>query len=129
MKRLLLLALCSGSYCEAFAKDSDWKICKDDIVIYGENTKLVVNAYEHRNGNGRLADLTFIYGGHVLRGSLNTTDSTNGAIKLKGDNNSTFKGTAAIDYELGTLALIGKLILNNSSSELNGKLECETLMN
>lgn len=126
MKRLLLLALCSGSYCEAFAKDSDWKLCKDDIVIFGENSKLVVNVYEHRNGNGRAADMTFIYGGHVLRGSLNTSDTTNGAVKLKGDN-STFKGTAAIDYQAGTLSLAGKVTLNKVVSDLAATLDCETL--
>lgn len=126
MKTFLLLALCSGSYCEAFAKDSDWKICKGDVILYGENTKLVVNAYEHRNGNGRAADLTFIYGGNVLRGSLNTSDTTNGVVKLK-DGNSTFKGTAAIDYQTSTLSLAGKVTLNKAVSDLNTTLDCETL--
>lgn len=126
MKKFLLLALCSVSCFEANALDSDWKICKGDVVIYGASTKLVVNAYEHRNGNGRLADLTFIYGGHVLRGSLNTTDVTHGAIKLKGDH-STFKGTATIDYQTSIIHLTGKLALNNLVTELNGNLDCETL--
>ena len=126
MKRFLLLALCSVSCFEANALDSDWKLCKGDVVIFGASTKLVVNAYEHRNGNGRLADLTFIYGGHVLHGNLNTTESTSGAIKLKG-NNSSFKGNATIDYQTGIINLKGKLALNNLVTELNGNLDCETL--
>ncbi|MEA9355798.1 hypothetical protein SHI21_06285 [Bacteriovorax sp. PP10] len=128
MKRLLLLALCSGSYCEAFAKDSDWKLCKDDVVVSGENSKLVVNAYEHRTSNGRAADLTLIYGGNVLRGNLDTSESTSGVVKLKGDN-SLFKGTAAIDYQTGAISLVGKLTLNKVVSDLNAGLACETLSN
>lgn len=126
MKRLVLLALCLVSCFEANALDSDWKLCKGDVVLYGGSTKLVVNVYEHRNGNGRLADLTFIYGGHVLHGNLNTTESISGTIKLKGIN-STFKGTANIDYQTGAIHLIGKLALNNFVTELNGNLDCETL--
>lgn len=126
MKRLLLLALYSGSYCEAFAKDSDWKLCKGEVTLYSEPVKLVVNAYEHRNGEGRAADLTFIYGGHVLKGSLNTTEATSGTVKLR-DGSSSFKGTVAIDYPAGIINLSGKLTLNKEVSDLNAVLECETL--
>lgn len=128
MKKLLLLALCSVSSYEVLAKDSDWKICKGDVVLYGENVKLVVNAYEHRNGDKRAADLTFIYGGNVLRGSLDTSDTTSGNVKLKGDN-STYKGTTAIDYQASTLSLAGKVTLNKAVSDLNATLDCETLQN
>ncbi len=126
MKRLLLLALCSGSYCEAFAKDSDWKICKGETTLFSEPVKILVNAYEHRNGEGRAADLTFIYGGHVLKGSLNTSEATSGAVKLK-DGSSHFKGTAALDYPASTLILSGKLSLDKLVTDLNATLECETL--
>lgn len=108
MKSLLLLALCLGPYCEAFAKDSDWKICKGDSILYGERTKIIMNVYEHRNANGRTANMAFIYGGNILRGSLNTTDSTSGAIKLQ-DGKSLFKGAVVLDYPISTLSISGKV--------------------
>ena len=126
MKKLLLLALCSGSFCEAFAKDSDWKLCKGEVILHEMPVKVVVNAYEHRSANGRTADLTFIYGGHVLKGSLDTSDSTSGSVKLK-NGNSVFKGNVAIDYQVETMNLSGKLTLNNEVSDLNATLACETL--
>ena len=126
MKRLLLLALFSGTWDSAFAKDSDWKLCKGDVAIFGSNNNLVINSYEHRNGEGRSNDITLIFGGNFLTGSLNTTNSSNGAIKLKGLNSS-FKGSASIDYQTGFLNLVGKLTMNKSVSNLNASLECETL--
>lgn len=110
----------------AMALDSDWKLCKGDVIIFENDVNIVVNAYEHRTGKGRAADLTFIYGGHVLRGSYNTTDSTSGGVVLKGGN-SNFKGNVAIDYGRGIMSLQGKLTLNKSVSDLKATLDCETL--
>lgn len=126
MKKLLLIALCSGFISSAHALDSDWKLCKGDVILYDDMVNLVVNVYEHRKGNGRAADLTLIYGGHVLRGSYSTTESTTGNIKLKGDKSS-FKGTAAVDYGRGVLTLHGVLLLNNMTTALNANMACETL--
>lgn len=126
MKKLLLLALCSSFISTAHALDSDWKLCKGDVILYDDMVNLVVNVYEHRNGNGRAADLTVIYGGHVLRGSYSTTESTTGEVKLKGTKSS-FKGVAAVDYGRGILDLKGVILLNNSASALNANLQCETL--
>ncbi|MBC7428602.1 MAG: hypothetical protein H7336_08330 [Bacteriovorax sp.] len=126
MKKLLLLALCSGTWDTSFAKDSDWKICKGEVVMFGSNAKLVVNLYEHRYGEGRTNDINFIYGGNILKGSLDSSESTSGAVKLKGTNSS-FKGLVSVDYQKGILSLIGKVSINKSISDLNASLECETL--
>jgi hypothetical protein len=126
MKILLLLAVCSASITSVFAKDSDWKLCKGEVTLFDEPVRIVVSSYEHRAGNGRVADMTFIYGGNILQGSLNTSEVNSGTLKLKG-NNSSYKGTAAIDFEKSRLVLAGKLTLNRQVSELNALLECETL--
>lgn len=126
MKSLLLTIACLMVSVNAKALDSDWKLCKGDVIIYDRDVKIVVNAYEHRVNKGRAADLTFIYGGHVLRGSYNTSESTSGNVTLK-DANSSFKGNVAIDYGRGTMSLNGKLDLNKAVSDLKATLECETL--
>ena len=126
MKRLLLLALFSGSFCEAFAKDSDWKICRGEVTLFNENVKIIVSSYEHRVGIGRANDMTFIYGGNVLHGSLDTSEDVSGPVKLTG-NKSTFKGTAGVNYQTGILSLKGKLTLNKSSNVIDTDLTCETL--
>jgi len=126
MKKLLLIALCSSFISSAHALDSNWKRCEDDVVLYDDMVNLEVNIYEHRNGNGKTADLTLIYGGHVLRGSYSTTESTTGEVKLKGDKAS-FKGFATFYYGRGILDLKGVLLSNNVATALNANLECETL--
>lgn len=127
MKKFLLLSLCTIFNTNAFALDSDWKICKGEVILFDDSVNLVVNAYEHRNGKGRAADITFIYGGHVLRGAYNTSESTSGAITLKGNNNSIFNGKIAIDYGRGILNLTGNVTLNKAVSDVKAALECETL--
>ncbi|MBC7712462.1 MAG: hypothetical protein H7177_03940 [Rhizobacter sp.] len=126
MKKLLLLALFSGTWDQAFAKDSDWKLCKGEGIMYGANNKLVLNSYEHRNGEGRANDMTFIFGGNILKGSLDSSESSSGTVKLKGTNSS-FKGTASMDYQTGVLNLTGKFTLNKETTDLNASLKCETL--
>lgn len=126
MKKLLLIALCSSFISSAYALDSDWKLCKGDVILYDDMVNLVVNIYEHRSTNGRAADLTLIYGGHVLRGTYATTESTTGEVKLKGDNSS-FKGISAVDYGRGILNLNGVLLLSKKATALNAILQCETL--
>lgn len=127
MKKLLLIALCTVFNTNAFALDSDWKICKGEVILFDDSVNLVVNAYEHRLKKGRAADITFIYGGHVLRGSYSTSESLSGPITLKGNNNSVFNGNIAIDYGRGILNLTGNVVLNKQSSDVRATLECETL--
>jgi hypothetical protein len=126
VKRLLVMALFAGTYDSAFAKDSDWRICTGEVVLFDVPVNLVVSSYEHRNGEGRSADLTFIYGGHVLHGSLDTSYANEGALKLTGYKAS-FNGSAALDFQKNTLALNGKVNFAGSVSDLNASLACEAL--
>lgn len=126
MKTVFLFIISLLSLTDAFALDSDWKLCKGDVIVFDRDVKLVVNAFEHRNGNGRAADLTLIYGSNLLKGALNTSESTSGAVVLKGQNSS-FKGTVAIDYGRGVMSIAGKLALGKDESNFKANLECETL--
>lgn len=128
MKKALFLILCSGFLNTAFAKDSTWKICIGDVVLYEEEVKLVVNVFEHRAEDGRSTDLTLIYGGNVLGGNFDSTENDSGTTILKNDN-STFKGTATVDYSEDTLALDGVLTLFGEPTKLQDTLQCETLSN
>lgn len=129
MKNVFLAILCLGFMNSAFAKDSDWKLCVGDVVLYEETVKLVVNLYEHRNGEGgRATDLTLIYGGNVLTGGFNSTESDEGAVALKNEN-SLFRGTAKVSYEKETLQLLGRLSLFGSATPLRANLSCQTLQN
>lgn len=129
MKKALFFILCAGFLNTAFAKDSTWKLCVGDVVLYEETVKLVVNVFEHRNGaDGRATDLTMIYGGNVLKGGFNSTESDSGVVILK-ENQSFFRGTAAVDYSLDTLALKGRLSLFGSVTPIEATIKCETLTN
>lgn len=128
MKKALLFILCAGFLNTAFAKDSTWKLCVGDVVLYEETVKLVVNVFEHRNAEGRATDLTLIYGGNVLKGGFNSTENDSGVVILK-ENQSFFRGTAAVDYSEDTLALKGRLSLFGSVTPLEAKIRCETLAN
>jgi hypothetical protein len=126
MKNLFLFIFSLITMSDAFGLDSDWKLCKGEAIIFENDVKIVVNAFEHRNGNGRAVDLTLIYGGNILRGSYNTTESTSGVVTLKGADSS-FKGNVAIDYGRGIMNLSGKMTMAKSGSSLKANLECETL--
>jgi hypothetical protein len=126
MKTVFLFIISLISLTDAFALDSDWKLCKGDVIVFDRDVKLVVNAFEHRNGNGRAADLTLIYGSNLLKGVLNTSESTSGTVNLKGANSS-FKGNVAIDYGRGIMSISGKLALGKDESNFKANLECETL--
>lgn len=129
MKKALLVVLCAGFLNTAFAKDSTWKLCVGDVVLYEETVKLVVNVFEHRNGSdGRKTDLTMIYGGNVLKGGFDSTESDAGTVILK-ENESFYRGRAAVDYTNETLALKGTLSLFGSTTPINATISCETLAN
>lgn len=128
MKKALFLVLCAGFMSSAFAKDSDWKICKGETVLFGDTVNIIVNLFEHRNGDGRATDLTLIYGSNILGGGFNSTESDTGAVMLKNDN-SYFRGRAAVRYETSTLALRGTLSLYGEATALSSTLKCDTLLN
>lgn len=127
--KALLMILSLSFMSSAFAKDSDWKLCVGDVVLYEETVKLVVNLYEHRNAEGgRSTDLTLIYGGNVLVGGFNSTESDEGPVTLKNEN-SFFRGSAKVSYENETLTLLGRLSLFGSVTPLKANLKCKTLQN
>ena len=131
MKKALFLVLCAGFLNTAMAKDSTWQMCIGDVNLYEEDVQLAVNVFEHRNstGDGRVIDLTLIYGGNVLKGGFNSTENDSGNVLLKDTTVSQFKGTAAVNFEESTLTLNGKLNLFGSATPLKGVLKCETLSN
>ena len=126
MKNLFLIIAGLLLSVNAMALDSDWKLCKGDAILFDRDASIVVNAFEHRVSKGRAADITLIYGGHILKGSYSTSESTSGTVLLKGIG-SNFKGNVAIDYGRGLMTLVGRLELNRSASDLKATLECETL--
>lgn len=128
MKKALSMILCAGFMSSAFAKDSDWKICKGEATLYGDKVNIIVNLFEHRNGDGRATDLTLIYGSNILGGGFNSTESDAGGVMLKNDN-SFFRGRAAVNYETSTLALRGVLSLYGETTSLISTLACDTLIN
>lgn len=129
MKMILtsLLVLLSTTI---FAKDSTWQLCQGETVLFAEKTKLVVNVYEHRNGaGGRETDLTFIYGGHTLTGSFDSTDSDVGIVELKNEKLSTFEGVVQVDYQDSSVDLAGILTLGEAATKMHADLKCKTLAN
>lgn len=129
MKKIMLLVLCSGFMSSAFARDSDWKLCVGDAKLFDESVKLVVNVFEHRNGSdARATDLTMIYGGHVLKGAFNSTSSDTSVVVLKNEESS-YRGVATVNYPASTIALVGRLTLNGSPTNVRTILKCTTLGN
>jgi hypothetical protein len=53
MKKLLLLALFSGSFCDAFIKNNDWKFSKGEVILLDESERFIINTHN------RLATLIF----------------------------------------------------------------------
>jgi hypothetical protein len=130
MNKVLFLILLSASINTAMAKDSTWKLCVGDVTMYEEQVKLVVNVYEHRNNaDGRQTDLTMIYGGHVLQGVFDNSESDQATVTLKNDLGSLYRGLVNIDYENDVLTLRGRISLNGSVSVLAAPIKCTTLEN
>lgn len=125
MKFTLIALVLLASMTSAFAKDSTWNLCQGPVVLFEDNTRLVVNVYEHRNAPGRETNLTMIFGGHTLQGSLDSTESDSGEVVLKNDR-STYKGHIAIDYNKNTITLDGVLDVG-AETPLMTKLKCVTL--
>ncbi len=126
MNKLLVILLTLTSVA-TFAKDSTWKMCIGDTILYGDPAKLALNVFEHRNstGDGRVTDLALIYGAHILRGSFDSTEDNTGFVRLR-EHGSIFLGHVAVDYGTNTVALNGKLKLPESTF-VKAVLKCETL--
>lgn len=128
MKKIILVIIALGFLTSAYAKDSAWLLCVGDATIGGENTKLVVNVYESRNGSGRKTELRMIYGGNTLKGDFNNTDTNSANVTLK-ESRSTYKGHVNVDYAASAIDLNGDLTLTGIKSTLKTTLPCESLSN
>ncbi len=120
---LVAMMLSAGAY----AKDSTWKLCEGNTNISGSVTTTVLNMFEHRTEKGRATDLTLIYGGHVLSGSLDTTDTEAGKVELKGTSGS-YEGDVNIDSGIDGVYLQGTLTLNGTKmSVVDANLYCKII--
>lgn len=120
---VLLATLVSIS---AFAHDSTWKLCQGETQLFGEKETILVNLYEHRSPSGRATDLTLIFGGNILTGSFDSTDSDAGKVNLT-QQGSSFTGEAKVDYSAESLEIKGALSLSGSTTSVNSILTCKTI--
>lgn len=126
MKNLILiLAATLGTY--ASAADSTWRLCQGDVELFDRPAKLVVNVLEHRSSiDGRVMDLTLVYGGNVLQGTFDSTNFDEGRVTLT-TTDSYFVGTVKVDLAANSLQLKGDLNLLGSKTSIDGDLTCQTL--
>ena len=101
--------------------DSNWMLCQDD--------GLIVNVFEHRSGaDKRVTNLTLIFGGWVLEGTLDDTNA--GPVTLNDkQGRGSFVGDISISYdsrgdENHKLSLIGVMALNKNVVQANRTLKC-----
>jgi hypothetical protein len=98
--------------------------------MLGDNGKIGLSTFEHRSGtgDGRVTEVTLIFGMHLLRGKLIDTDS--GPITLKEAGSSrdsyTFRGTIGVDYQTKKMTVKGKiktgsLEISNINSTFRGR--------
>lgn len=101
----------------------------DSVCMLGDNGKIALSTFEHRSGtgDGRVTEVTLIFGMHLLRGKLVDTDS--GPITLKegsSKNSYTFKGTVGVNYQTKKMTVKGKITagsdeISNINSTFRGK--------
>ncbi|WP_413580870.1 hypothetical protein [Bdellovibrio sp. HCB288] len=126
MKNLILVIGMTLAATPSFAKDSAWLICKGDAVVFGENNSLVVNVFEHRKGHaGRETSLTLLFGGWVLKGAFDNTNTYSSDVQLSGDR-SGFDGKVTLDLRASTLQLQGVLDLHYRTP-VSAILKCDDL--
>ncbi len=117
MKTLMLsLFLLTTS---VFAKDSLWVLCKSN--------NLVMNILEHRDGaDGRVAEVTLIYGSHVAKGTLDYELGKMANFKGKSIN---FDGEISFRFPISDIKIQGNLRINNSAYNIKQVLACEEIPN
>ena len=102
----------------------------DSVCMLGDNGKIGLSTFEHRaaTGDGRVTEVTLIFGMHLLRGRLVDTDS--GTITLKeagaAKDSYTFRGTVGVNYQTKKMTVTGKiktgnLEISNINSSFRGK--------
>lgn len=122
-KATVLAIVCSALFASgAFARDS--------ICMLGDNGKIALTTLEHRSaaGDGRVTEVTLIFGMHLLRGKLVDTDSGPVTLKETGSSkyNYTFGGTIGVDYQTNKMSVKGKITvgsdeISNINSTFRGK--------
>ncbi|MEK2690856.1 hypothetical protein [Bdellovibrio sp. GT3] len=126
MKKLILVVGMTLAATPSFAKDSRWLLCKGDTVVLGENNSLVVNVFEHRKGPaGRETSLTLLFGGWLLKGAIDNTNSYSRDVQLSGDR-SGFDGKVTLDWGASTVQLEGILDLQYKTP-VSVILKCDDL--
>jgi hypothetical protein len=89
----------------------------DSVCMLGDNGKIGLTTFEHRSatGDGRVTEVTLIFGMHLLRGRL--VDTNSGAIILKEAGSSkesyTFRGTIGVNYQTKKMTVKGKIKADN----------------
>lgn len=108
-----------------FAADSTWML--------GDNGHIALNTLEHRSGtgNGRVTEVTLIFGMHLLRGKLVDADSGPITLKEAGSSkyNYLFKGTIGVAYETSKMTVKGKITdgTGGDISDINSTFSCKEL--
>ena len=101
----------------------------DSVCMLGDNGKIALSTFEHRSGtgDGRVTEVTLIFGMHLLRGRLIDTDS--GPVTLKeaaGKDSYSFRGTIGVNYQTKKMTVKGQiksgnLEVSNINSTFRGK--------
>lgn len=101
----------------------------DSQCLLGDNGKIAVTTFEHRDGGShRATEVTLIYGMHLLRGRLRDTDSGPIALSETGPEHYAFVGSLRVDYNAMKMTLKGKLKYTPTLSEnYNTTFRCKTL--
>ena len=133
MKSFFLGLLVTLPMATAFASDSTWLICKNIIHSNPHNDLVpVISIFEHRNGGqDRKTEIYFIYGGHLLTGSLANINSGKINLKSPSHKDDIFKGTININYAENRLYLDGDYITfpDSTHNHHNIELTCESMSN
>lgn len=112
-----------------FAVDSTWLVCKGKMS-QDSRYSIVVNSLEHRSGaDERTNDLTLIFGSRLMIGDFKSSEVDKAEVILTTlDNQSEFAGVVAFDYENNTLAIKGRLTLDNEYNDtVDATLLCEEM--
>lgn len=97
--------------------DSSWYLCSSNSIV--------INYFEHRTEDGRAADITLIFGGWNLEGSI--IDAEDGAIKLiSSEKTGSFTGEIKADFKYlkETMTIQGTLNLHGSANKVSQVLTC-----
>lgn len=101
----------------------------DSQCLLGDNGKIAVTTFEHRDGGShRATEITLIYGLHLLRGRLRDRDAGPITLSEAGGEHYAFVGNLRVDYDALKMTLKGKLKYTPTLSEnYNTTFSCKAL--